>query len=84
MPLDKMETLEARVRGLIELIQDLRRTNDKLQKELRAAQDRLLRQEELNQRWEDERSDIKGRIEKVLRELDFLEGAENSKEVALD
>lgn len=84
MPLDKMDALETRVRGLIELIQDLRRTNDKLQKELRAAQDRVLRQEELSHRWEEERSDIKGRIEKVLRELDSLECAEDSKEVALD
>ncbi|WP_447974516.1 cell division protein ZapB [Nitrospira sp. Kam-Ns4a] len=84
MPLEKLEALEERVRGLIELIQDLRRVNEKLQKELQAMRDRLLRQEELNRRWEEERSDIKVRIEKVLHELDCLDGVEGPKEVALD
>ncbi len=84
MPLEKLEALEERVRGLIELIQDLRRANEKLQKELQAMRDRLLRQEELNRRWEEERSDIKVRIEKVLHELDCLDGVEEPKEVALD
>lgn len=84
MPLDTMEALEKRVRGLIELIQDLRRSNEKLQKELKAAHERLHRQEEVSQRWEEERSDIKKRIEKVLRELDTLDGAEEAREVALD
>jgi chromosome segregation ATPase len=79
-----MEALEKRVRGLIELIQDLRRSNEKLQKELRAAHERLHRQEEANHRWEEERTDIKKRIEKVLRELDTLDGAEEAREVALD
>jgi len=38
----------------------------------------------LGRRWEEERSDVKARIEKVLNELDFLDCFEESKEVALD
>ena len=84
MALEKLEALESRVRGLVELIQDLKRANTALQGELRTARDRLMKQEELGRRWEVERHDIRARIEKVLGELDFLEGSEESKEVALD
>ncbi|MBI4402455.1 MAG: cell division protein ZapB [Nitrospirae bacterium] len=84
MALDKMEALEARVRGLVELVQDLKRVNAALQVELRAARERLSKQEENNRRWEEERANIRSRINKVLGELDFLECMEESKEVALD
>jgi hypothetical protein len=84
MALEKLEALESRVRGLVELIQDLKRANTALQGELRTARDRLMKQEELGRRWEVERHDIRARIEKVLGELDCLEGSEESKEVALD
>ena len=84
MALEKLEALESRVRGLVELIQDFKRANAALQGELRTARDRLMKQEELSRRWEVERHDIRARIEKVLGELDCLEGIEESKEVALD
>ena len=84
MALEKLEALESRVRGLVELIQDLKRANTALQGELRTARDRLMKQEELGRRWEVERHDIRARIEKVLGELDCLEGSEESKEVAFD
>jgi chromosome segregation ATPase len=84
MALEKMEALESRVRGLVELIQDLKRANTALHEELRAARERLMKQEELGRRWETERHDIKTRIEKVLGELDCLGSLEGSKEVALD
>jgi DNA repair ATPase RecN len=84
MALEKLEALESRVRGLVELIQDLKRANTALQGELRTARDRLMKQEGLGRRWEVERHDIRARIEKVLGELDCLEGSEESKEVALD
>ena len=71
MALEKLEALESRVRGLVEVVQELKRTN-------------AMRQEELGRRWEEERSDVKARIEKVLNELDFLDCFEESKEVALD
>ncbi|MEW6543148.1 MAG: cell division protein ZapB [Nitrospirota bacterium] len=82
MALDKMDALEARVRSLVELVQSLKRANTALEGELRSARQQLLKQEESNRRWEDERDDIRSRIEKVLGELDVLECMEQSKEVA--
>jgi len=84
MALEKLEALESRVRGLVEVVQELKRTNATLQSELRTMRERAMRQEELGRRWEEERSDVKARIEKVLNELDFLDCLEESKEVALD
>ncbi len=83
MALEKMEALEARVRGVVEMVQELKRTNAALQGELRTTRERLSKQQELSHRWGEERSDIRSRIEKVLGELDFLESIEESKEVAL-
>jgi len=84
MALDKMEALETRVRGLVEMVQQLKRANATLQEELRAARERLVKQDELSQRWKEERAGIRLRIEKVLGEVDSLECIEESKEVALD
>ena len=71
--LDKIEALETRVRGLVEMVQQLKRANAALQEELRAARERLVKQDELCQRWKDERAGIRSRIEKVLGEVDSLE-----------
>jgi hypothetical protein len=38
----------------------------------------------MNRQWEQERVDIKARIEKVMGEIDLLECLDDSKEVALD
>jgi chromosome segregation ATPase len=76
MALDKMAALEARVRSLVELIQSLKRANATLEGELRAARERLSKQEEMSRRWEKERDDVRARIEKVLGELDVLEQLE--------
>lgn len=84
MALEQMEALGTRVRGLVELIQELKRTKATLEKELRVARERLIVQEERVRRWERERSEIRSRIEKVLGELDLLEHIKRSKEVALD
>jgi predicted RNase H-like nuclease (RuvC/YqgF family) len=84
MALEKMEALESRVRGLVSLIQDLKRANASLHSELRAARERVMKQEELGRRWEMERLDIRARIGKALGQLDCLDSIEESKEVALD
>jgi len=84
MALEKLEALEARIRNLVEIVQELKRTNAALQSELRTVRGRLLEQEELNRRWEEERTDVKSRIEKVLGELDVLDALGEPKEVALD
>lgn len=84
MALEQMEALGTRIRGLVELIQELKQTKATLEKDLRAARERLIVQEERVRRWERERGEIRSRIEKVLGELDLLEHIKGSKEVALD
>lgn len=84
MALERMETLEARVRKMVDLIQELKQTNAGLEQELERTRARLVQREAESHRWEEERADIRRRIEKVLDELDSLEGLEEAKEVALD
>jgi hypothetical protein len=84
MALEKMEALEVRVRGLVTLVQELKRTNAALQGELRLARDRLSKQIELSRRWQDERDHVRVRIEKVLGDLEVLDCLEEPKEVALE
>jgi chromosome segregation ATPase len=78
MPLDKMAALEARIRSMVELIQSLKKANTSLESELRAARERLSKQDEMNRRWEEERADVRSRIEKVMGELDLLECVESA------
>ncbi|MDA2909387.1 cell division protein ZapB [Nitrospiraceae bacterium AH_259_D15_M11_P09] len=84
MALDKMESLEARIRGLVELVQSLKRENAELKGTVQAARERLLTQEQAGHRWVEERVQIRRRIEKVMGELDSLEYMGRSKEVAFD
>ncbi len=76
MSLEKMETLEVRVRGLVELVQEVKQANESLQEQLNLVQEELSRQEALAREWEEERVNIKLRIEKVLGQLDSLETSE--------
>ncbi len=87
MALEQMAGLEARIRTLVDLVQQDKGRISQLEQELRAVKDRLVKQAELNRQWEEERADIRLRIEKVLGELEFFEYLEDpgrSKEVALD
>jgi len=84
MAVDRLTSLETRVRELVDLIQTLKRENTGLKSDLRAARERLVNQHASGDHWVSERADIKARIEKVLGELDSLEFIEESKEVALD
>lgn len=84
MAMERLETLEARVRKLVEMVQLLKRENAELQSQLRTAKEQLMRQQHYGQRWEEERDDIRARIEKVMGELELLEGIGESKEVALE
>ncbi|MCP9451287.1 MAG: DUF5320 domain-containing protein [Nitrospira sp.] len=82
MSLDRLDALEARIKDLVKLIQELKRRNASLEEELKAVRQRLASQDELNQRWERERLDIKARIERVISEIEMLECADEAKEVA--
>ncbi len=76
MSLEKLETLEVRVRGLVELVQELKDANASLQAQLTLAQEELSRREDYGREWEEERETIKSRIEKVLEQLDSMETSE--------
>ena len=84
MALEKLEALEARVRSLVNLTQELKREKTALEAELRKTRDRLHKQEEESIRWEEERAAVRSRIEKVLGDLDVLGCMADSKEVALE
>ena len=73
MSLEKMEALEVRVKRLVDMVQHLKEANNVLQQDLEQAQQRIVQQESLSQDWEEERTHIRARIEKVLDDLHFLE-----------
>ena len=73
MSLEKMEALEAGVKRLVGVVQQLKQVNGVLQQQLEEAHQRLGQQESLSQGWEEERIHIRRKIEKVLDDLHFLE-----------
>ena len=76
MSLEKMETLEVRVRGLVELVQELKEANASLEAQLTLAQEELSRREDYGRELEEERGNIRLRIEKVLEQLDNMDTSE--------
>lgn len=73
MSVEKLETLEVRVKKLLDLVVELRQDKSHLQQELEATRERLAKHEELSEGWEEERTTIRSRIEKVLGDLEFLD-----------
>jgi hypothetical protein len=84
MALDRLDALEGRIRELVKLVQEFKKKNAMLEDELKATRQRLSSQDDMNRQWEQERVDIKARIEKVMGEIDLLECLDDSREVALD
>jgi septal ring factor EnvC (AmiA/AmiB activator) len=84
MALDRLDALETRIKDLVKLIQDLKKRNAGLEDDLRSIRQRLADESDSNRRWARERTDIKVRIEKVLSDIEVLEGFEERKEVAFD
>ena len=80
MSLEKIETLEVRVRKLVDLVVELRADKASLEEELQVVRERLMKQDELTQGWEEERTSIRSRIEKVLGELEFLDNNSHHQE----
>jgi chromosome segregation ATPase len=72
---ENLETLEVRVRKLLDLVVELRQDKSHLEQELEATRERLSKHEEMSEGWEEERTTIRSRIEKVLGELEFLDRA---------
>lgn len=84
MALDRLDALENRIRDLVKLVQELKKKNATAEEELKVIRQRLAEREDSNRRWEQERVDIKSRIEKVLGDVELLECFEERKEVAFD
>jgi septal ring factor EnvC (AmiA/AmiB activator) len=84
MALDRLDALETRIKDLVKLIQELKKRNAGLEDELRLTRQRLADESDSNRRWAKERTDIKSRVEKVLTDIEVLEGFEERKEVAFD
>ncbi len=84
MALDRLDAFETRIRDLVKLVQELKKKNAALEEELKVVRRRLAEKDDSNRRWEQERVDIKSRIEKILGDIELLECLEERKEVALD
>jgi septal ring factor EnvC (AmiA/AmiB activator) len=84
MALDRLDALETRIKDLVKLIQELKKRNAGLEDDLKLTRQRLADESDSNRRWAKERTDIKTRIEKVLSDIEVLEGFEERKEVAFD
>ncbi|MCX5722164.1 MAG: cell division protein ZapB [Nitrospirae bacterium] len=84
MALDRLDALENRIKDLVKLVQELKKRNAAVEAELTVVRQRLAEKDDSNRRWEQERVDIKSRIEKVLGDVELLECFEERKEVAID
>jgi len=84
MALDRLDALESRIRDLVKLVQELKKKNVTAEEEIKVVRQRLAVKDDSSRRWEQERVDIKSRIERVLGDIELLECFEERKEVALD
>ncbi|MCG3768205.1 MAG: hypothetical protein JW394_0308 [Nitrospira sp.] len=84
MALDRLDALESRIKDLVKLVQELKKRNAAVEEDLTVVRQRLAEKDDSNRRWEQERVDIKSRIEKVLGDVELLECFEERKEVAID
>jgi FtsZ-binding cell division protein ZapB len=84
MALDRLDALESRIRDLVKLVQELKKKNAAAEEELKIVRQRLAVKVDSNRRWEQERVDIKSRIERVLGDIELLECFEVRKEVGVD
>lgn len=73
MAADKITALEAKVKELIKHSADLKRRAALLEGLLREADAKLVRQTSDTRRWEKEREWLRGRLKKILSELNLLE-----------
>jgi septal ring factor EnvC (AmiA/AmiB activator) len=73
MPGDKLSTLEAKVKELIKHSAELKRRTALLETRLREADARLARQTAEVRRWEKERDWMRGRLRKILGDLELIE-----------
>jgi chromosome segregation ATPase len=76
--LNKLIDLEYQIKVLIAHLQDLKRRNAQLEERLRVVDGRLTKQDATLRRWERERDWLRGKVRKVLGELEAIEFSEPS------
>ncbi len=77
---NKITALEAKVKEIIKQSADLKRRTSMLETRLREADARLARQASEARRWEKERDWVRGRLKKILGELELIEGCGDNDE----
>lgn len=70
---DKIAALEAKVKEIIKHSAEVKRRTALLETRLREADARLARQAAEARRWEKERDWVRGRLKKILGELELIE-----------
>ena len=70
---NKIAALEAKVKEIIRHSAELKRRTSLLETRLRDADARLARQATEARRWEKERDWVRGRLKKILGELELIE-----------
>ncbi len=70
---DKIAALEAKVKEIIKHSAEVKRRTALLETRLREADARLARQSAEARRWEKERDWVRGRLKKILGELELIE-----------
>ena len=78
MALNKLIDLESQVKGLIAHLQELKHRNAQLEERLRLVDGRLTKQDATLRQWEKERDWLRGKVRKVLGELEAIEFNEPS------
>lgn len=79
MALDTMAALEAKVKELIKHSTEMKRRAAVLESRLRDADAKLARHAADSRRWEKEREWLRGRLRKILGELELIENREENR-----
>jgi DNA anti-recombination protein RmuC len=72
MPIDQIAVLEKRVHQIIELVKRLKQENASLEQKLRAAGHQLSKRERDTMRWNQDRSRLRSKVERILSEMESL------------
>ncbi|MFI5305052.1 MAG: cell division protein ZapB [Nitrospiria bacterium] len=70
--MEKLEKLEIQIRKMMEMIKLLKSEKAFLETETKMMTEKILKLEEQNNYWENEKSEIRARIEKILGEMESI------------
>ena len=70
--MEKLEILETRIKSMMDLIRTLKGEKGRLEGQLKTLSGQLAKLEEENSLWENEKREIRVRIEKILGEIETL------------